>query len=65
MVATSTKLESAAHDPETETFYISTNKTMSITTRLRELILVSSAIALVLAYLAFVGYDLMTRPKYA
>ncbi len=60
MVATSTKLDSAAHDPETDAFYISTNKTMSITTRLRELILVSSAIALLLAYLAFVGYDLLT-----
>ncbi len=60
MVATTAALKSKVREPETVAQPVPTNKTTSITTRLRVLILVTSSLALVLAYIAFVGYDLMT-----
>ena len=60
MVVTSAELTSETREPETESLSVPTNKTISITAQLRELILVTTSLALLLAYLAFVGYDLMT-----
>ena len=57
---TTVALKSEAREPEAEAPPVPTIKTTSITTQLTTLILVTSSLALLLAYLAFVGYDLMT-----
>ncbi len=60
MVATTTSLKSVLRKPKMGALSVLTDKTISITAQLRELILVTTSLALLLAYLAFVGYDLMT-----
>ena len=60
MVLATTSLKSVLHKPKMDALSVLTGKTISITAQLRELILVTTSIALLLAYLAFVGYDLMT-----
>ena len=60
MVATSTELTSDTRETARDSLSVPTDKTTSITEQLRELILVTTSLALLLAYLAFVGYDLMT-----
>ena len=61
MVATSTEVTSEARVSGTEALYLpTTKKTTSITAQLRGLVLVTTSLALLLAYVAFVGYDLMT-----
>jgi len=60
MVATSTEVTAELDDPGTIAPTITTNTTTSIKVQLRQLVLVTTSLALLLAYLAFVGYDLMT-----
>ena len=60
MVATTTSLNSVLPRSETDALPVPSDNTISITGQLRELILVSISLALLLAYSAFVGYDLMT-----
>ena len=60
MVTTSTQLTLKARESKAKAPFVQTNKTTSITVQLRELVLYTTSVALLLAYLAFVGYDLMT-----
>jgi len=60
MVATATEVTAEADDPGTIAPTITRNTTTSIKVQLRELVLVTTSLALLLAYLAFAGYDLMT-----
>ena len=60
MVATTTSLNSVLPRSKPEALSVPSDKTTTITGQLRELILVSTSIALLLAYSAFIGYDLMT-----
>ena len=60
MVATSTEVTAELDDPGTIAPTITTNTTTSIKVQLRQLVLVTTSLALLLAYLAFAGYDLMT-----
>ena len=60
MVATSTEVTAELDDPGTIAPTITSNTTTSIKVQLRQLVLVTTSLALLLAYLAFAGYDLMT-----
>ena len=56
MVTTSTELTLAARQSEAEAPSVTPEKTTSIRAQLRELVLYTTSVALLLAYLAFVGY---------